>query len=233
MYDHSLLLRTVSELSGRLLTPHDVDAVPEHVVARLVEVFDLAGAGMALAEAGDLKSTAGCPDVVDALEQIQVAEQTGPCVQAFRTGEVLAIPDLEEYADRWPSYCEAARVRGLGSAVGIPLRLMDQSVGAVGLYGSGRRSWPPEDLEAAVVLADLVTACLVNASKVRQQEQLTEQLQGALESRTVIEQAKGVVAATHEVSIDEAFELIRRHARSHRATVRAVSDAIVSMGLEV
>jgi len=233
MYDQSLLLRTVSEVGGRLLTPRDLDAVPEHLVARLVEIFDLAGAGMALAEAGGLKPTMGFPDAVDALEQIQAAEQTGPCVEAFRTGELLVIPDLEEYADRWPSYCKAARVRGLGSAVGIPLRLMDQSVGAVGLYASGRRAWPREDLEAAVVLADLVTACLINASKVRQQEQLTEQLQGALESRTVIEQAKGVVAATHEVSIDEAFELIRRHARSHQVTVRAVSDAIVSMGLEI
>jgi GAF domain-containing protein len=233
MYDESLLLRTVSELSGRLLTPHDLDAALEDLVARLAEVFDLDGAGMALAEAGDLRRTVCFPAAVESLEQIQDAEQAGPGVEAFRTGEVLAIPDLEEYADRWPSYCKAARVRGLGSVVGIPLRLMDQSVGAVGLYASGRRSWPAEDLEAAVVLADLVTACLINASRVRQQEQLIEQLQGALESRTVIEQAKGVVAATHEVSIDEAFELIRRHARSHQATVRAVSDAIVSNGLEI
>ena len=175
---------------------------------------------MALAESGELRSTVGYPAAVDVLEQIQNAQQAGPCVEAFRTGTVLAIPDLEEYAERWPAYCAAARDRDLGSAVGIPLRLTGQSVGAVDLYAAGQRAWPAEDLEAAVVLADMVTAYLINASKVRQQEQLTEQLQQALESRTVIEQAKGVIAARHDVSIDEAFERIRRHARSHQVTVR-------------
>lgn len=233
MYDHSLFLRTVSEFSGRLLTPYDVDAVLKDLMARLVDVFDLAGAGMALAEDGELRSTVGFPARVDALEQIQNAEQAGPCVEAFRTGEVLAFPDLDRCADQWPAYCEAARARGLGSAVGIPLRLIGQSVGAVDLYATGRREWPEEDLEAAVVLADMVTAYLINASKLRQQEQLTEQLQQALESRTVIEQAKGVIAARNGVSIDEAFELIRRHARSHHVTVRGVADAIVTMGLEI
>jgi len=234
MYDHSLFLRTVSEFSGRLLTPYDVDAVLKDLMARLGEVFDLAGAGVALVGAdGELRSAAGFPAGVDTLEQIQNAEQAGPCVEAFRTGEVLAISDLDQHSDRWPAYCEAARSLGLGAAVGIPLRLLGQSIGAVDLYATGRRSWPEEDLEAAVVLADMVTAYLINASKLRQQEQLTEQLQTALESRTVIEQAKGVIAARHGVSIDEAFELIRRHARSRQVTVRGVADAIVTMGLEI
>lgn len=233
VYDHSLFLRTVAELSHRLLAPHDVDATLEDLMARLIGVFDLAGAGMALAEAGELRSTRGLPAGVDVLEEIQYAEQAGPGVEAFRTGEVLVVPDLDEYAGRWPAYCDAARSRGLGSVVAIPLCLEDHSMGAVDLYAGGRRPWLQEDQEAAVVLADLVTAGLVNASRVLQQEQLTEQLQGALESRTVIEQAKGVIAATHDVSIDEAFELIRRHARSHHVTVRAVADAIVTMGLEI
>ncbi|GAA2137629.1 GAF and ANTAR domain-containing protein [Nocardioides koreensis] len=233
MYDHSLFLRTVSEFSGRLLTPYDVDTVLKDLMARLAEIFDLAGAGTALAEEGVLRVTVGFPAGIDALEQIESGQQEGPCVEAFRLGEVLAIPDLEEYADRWPAYCAAARERGLGATVGIPLRLGDQSVGAVELYAAGPRKWPAEDLEAAVVLADMVTAYLINVSKIRQQEQLTEQLQSALESRTVIEQAKGMIAARHSVTVDDAFELIRRHARSHHVTVRAVSDAIVNLGLQV
>ena len=233
MYDHSLFLRTVSEFSGRLLTPYDVDAVLKDLMARLAEVFDLAGAGMVLAEEGELRSTVGFPVGVETLERTQNEHQAGPCVEAFHTGAVLAIPDLEAYADRWPAYCRAARERGLGSAVGIPLRLSGAAVGAVDLYAAGHRDWPAEDLEAAVVLADMVTAYLINASKIRQQEQLTEQLQRALESRTVIEQAKGVVAARNGVSVDDAFELIRRHARTHHVTVRAVSDAVVNLGLQV
>ena len=233
MYDHSLFLRTVSEFSGRLLTPYDVDAVLKDLMARLAEVFDLAGAGMALAEEGELRSTVGFPAGAEALERIQNEHQAGPCVEAFHSGAVLAIPDLEAYADRWPAYCAAARKRGFGSAVGIPLRLSGVAVGAVDLYAVGHRAWPAEDLEAAVVLADMITAYLINASKIRQQEQLTEQLQSALESRTVIEQAKGVIAARNGVSVDDAFDRIRRHARTHHVTVRAVSDAIVNLGLQV
>jgi GAF domain-containing protein len=233
MYDHSLFLRTVSEFSGRLLTPYDVDTVLKDLMARLAQIFDLAGAGTALAEEGELRATVGFPAGVDALEQIESGQQAGPCIEAFRRGEVVAIADLDEYADRWPAYWAAARERGLGATAGIPLRLGDQAVGAVELYAEGRRAWPAEDLEAAVVLADMVTAYLINASKIRQQEQLTEQLQSALESRTVIEQAKGMIAARNSVTIDDAFELIRRHARTHHVTVRAVSDAIVNLGLQV
>ena len=232
MYDHSFYLRSVSELGGRLIAPYDLDAVLTDLAARLVEVFGLAGAGLVLAEADGPSSAVGFPAGVAALERLQNSLQTGPCVEALRTGDVQTIHDLDVYADRWPEYCEAARRDGLTSAVAIPLRLGDHAIGAVGLY-AGRREWVAEDLEAAVVLADIVTAFLVGATRLRQQEQLTEQLQGALDSRTVIEQAKGVIAARSDITVTEAFERIRRHARTHHVTVRAVSDAIVNLGLRI
>ena len=232
MYDHSLFLRTVAGLGGRLLAPYDLDVVLTDLAARLVEVFDVSGAGLVLAEADGPASAVGFPAGVAAVERLQSHHRSGPCVEALRTGEVLAIHDLDEYADRWPEYCEAARRDGLGSAVAIPLRLGDHTIGVVDLY-AGRREWAAEDLADAVVLADIITAFLVSASRLRQQEQLAEQLQGALDSRTVIEQAKGVIAARTDVTVDEAFERIRRHARTHHVTVRAVSDAIVNLGLQV
>ena len=230
MYDHSLYLRTVSELGGRLLAPYDLDAVLTDLAERLAAVFDLAGAGIVRVEAD--APGVGFPAGVAAIEELQSRHRVGPCVEALRTGEVLAIHDLDAYADRWPEYCEAVRRDGLGSCVAIPLRLGDHAIGAIDLY-AGRREWIPEDLEAAVVLADIVTAFLVGAARLRQQEQLAEQLQGALDSRTVIEQAKGVIAARSDITVDEAFERIRRHARSHHVTVRAVSDAIVNLGLRI
>jgi hypothetical protein len=111
MYDHSLFLRTVSEVSGRLLTPSDVDVVLRDTLARLVEVFGLAGAGVALAEEGKVRSTVGFPAAVDALEQVQHEQQAGPAAEAFGTGEVVAVPDLAAYADRWPAYCDWAAKR--------------------------------------------------------------------------------------------------------------------------
>ena len=120
-----------------------------------------------------------------------------------------------------------------GSSLSIGLPEFKSFQGAVNLYSSRPRHWTADDLEVAQVLADMVTAFLVNASKLRQQEQLTEQLQQALDSRTVIEQAKGVVAERKRIGVDEAFEQIRRHARTHHVTVRAVSEAIVGLGLRL
>ncbi|MFC4787211.1 ANTAR domain-containing protein [Nocardioides sp. MAHUQ-72] len=233
MYDHSRFLHTMSELSARLVTPDDVDAALEDACARMVGLFDLAGVAMALTQGGELGPAAGHPGEMVALGRAQRTHGGGPGVEAFRTGEVLAIADLEEYAGRWPEWCAAARARGVGAAVGIPLRLGARSLGVVDLYAKGLRDWPGEDLEAAAALADLVVALLVSTAALREQEQLAGQLQHALDSRTVIEQAKGVVSARRGVSVDEAFELIRRHARNHQVTVRAVAEGVVGLGLEV
>ena len=233
MYDHALFLQTVSRFSSQLLEPYDVDAVLGDLMRAFTEVFGLSGAGLALAEEGELRRTIGHPDHISALEQVQQEQQAGPCVEAFHSGRIVVIGDLTHYAQRWPAYCATADGLGMTTVAGVPLQLSGNSVGAVDLYSSQPRPWPAEDLNAAQVLANMVTAFLVNASKLRQQEQLTEQLQQALNSRTVIEQAKGVLAESNRISVDEAFELIRRHARTHHVTVRAVSEAIVRLGLRL
>ena len=93
--------------------------------------------------------------------------------------------------------------------------------------------WPEDDIAAAVVMADMATSYLINASQMRQQDQLNEQLQGALESRAIIEQAKGIVAHGHDTTVDEAFKRIRTHARAHNVTVRSVAEAIVRLGMQI
>jgi len=113
------------------------------------------------------------------------------------------------------------------------MRLAEVSVGALNLYSTQPRQWSDEDITVARVLADAATRYVVNASKLRQQEQLSEQLQQALGSRVVIEQAKGITASRHSVTIDAAYQLIRVHARSNNASLRTVAEAIVSVGLRV
>jgi GAF domain-containing protein len=117
----------------------------------------------------------------------------------------------------------------IAGVAAVPMRLADQVIGALNLYDAGPREWSDPDIAIAGVLADMATS----ASKLRQQEQLSEQLQHALESRVVIEQAKGITAFQHSVSIDEAYQLIRGHARNNNASLRAVAEAIVSAGLHV
>ena len=113
------------------------------------------------------------------------------------------------------------------------MRLADQIIGALNLYARGPREWSDEDIAVAGVLADVATSYVVNASKLRQQEQLSEQLQHALESRVVIEQAKGITAQQNSVTIDQAYQLMRGHARNNNASLRTVAEAIVAVGLHV
>jgi AmiR/NasT family two-component response regulator len=113
------------------------------------------------------------------------------------------------------------------------MRLADKIIGTLNLYSAGPREWSDKDIAVARVLADVATRYVVNASMLRQQEQLSEQLQHALESRVVIEQAKGITAQKNSVTVDQAYRLIRRHARNNNASLRMVAEAIVAVGLHV
>jgi len=113
------------------------------------------------------------------------------------------------------------------------MRLADKIIGALNLYSSQPRDWSDEDIAVAGVLAGVATSYVVNASKLRQQEQLSEQLQHALESRVVIEQAKGITAQQNSVTVDQAYRLMRGHARNNNASLRTVAEAIVAVGLTV
>ena len=113
------------------------------------------------------------------------------------------------------------------------MRLADKIIGTRNLYSAGPREWSGEDIAVAGVLADAATSYVVNASMLQQQEQLSEQLQHALESRVVIEQAKGITAFKNAVTVDQAYRLIRRHARDNNASLRMVAEAIVAVGLQV
>jgi len=121
----------------------------------------------------------------------------------------------------------------VAGVAGIPMRLADKVIGSLNLYSTEPREWSDEDIAVAAVLADVATSYLVNASKLRQHEQLSEQLQHALESRVVIEQAKGITAQQQGITVDQAYQRMRRHARSHNASLRAVAEAIVGVGLQV
>ena len=113
------------------------------------------------------------------------------------------------------------------------MRLADEVIGALDLYAAEPRDWSDDDMAAAGVLADMATGLLVNASKLQQHQQLNDQLHRALESRIVVEQAKGIIANARGIWPDTAFQVIRRHARSHNTSLRTVAEAIVTVGLRV
>lgn len=233
MSDHSLFLDTLSRFARALIEPYDVDVALNELTSHITDMLGLAGSGVSLMRDGRLHFENAINATSADLEQVQHDYERGPCLDAIRTGEVVAIADLDRYSQRWPEYCEVARRHNVRSVAGIPLSLVGETIGALNLYSAEPREWSMNDLLAARVFADMATGYLVNASKLDQQRQLNGQLQRALDQRLVIEQAKGITAHDHDTSVEAAFALIRRHARNNNASIQTVAEAIVKAGLRV
>jgi GAF domain-containing protein len=233
MYDHHLYVKTLSAFARTLLAPFEVHTALTELTEVVTEVLGLTGSGVGLARGERLEFDAFFGAATAEVERTQEHVQSGPCVTAFRTQQVVAITDLTTQHDRWPDYCDVAARVGISAVASLPMRVADRCVGALNLYADAARAWPQDDLDAAVVMADMATVYLINASRDHQQSELNNQLQRALDSRVVIEQAKGVLVARHQISPDRAFERLRSHARSRNATVAAVADAVVRLGLDV
>jgi GAF domain-containing protein len=186
-----------------------------------------------MAEDGRLRFVTAVSQASGELERSQQEQQAGPCRDAYQSGEVVRVTDVRQESTRWPEFSAIATRLSVAGVAGIPMRLDDQIIGALNLYSPEPREWSDVDIAVARVLADVATSYVVNASKLRQQEQLSEQLQEALESRIVIEQAKGITAYKNAVTIDRAYQRMRRHARNNNASLRLVAEAIVAVGLQV
>src|SRR5664280_2798250 len=233
LYDQPLFLQTLSRFAVVLPARYDLEAAPSELTESVTSVLGLCGSGVTMAEEGRLRFVTAVSQASGELERVQEEHQAGPCRDAYETGEVVRVTDVREESARWPVFSATATRLSVAGVAGIPMRLDDQIIGALNLYSGEPRQWSDEDVAVAGVLADVATSYVVNASKLRQQEQLSEQLQEALESRIVIEQAKGITAQQNSVSIDQAYQLMRGHARNNNASLRLVAEAIVAVGLHV
>ena len=231
MADQKLLTQTLSEFASTLVKDFSISDVLHDLAERATAVVGADGAGVSLQHAGHLRFATALDEWSSNLERVQETEQAGPCVDALQAGEAVAVADLTEADRGWGAYGQAAREAGIVAVAGIPMRLNGEKIGTLNIYSNTRREWSEEDLGAAGVLADIATSYVINASKLAQQRRINEQLQEALDSRIVIEQAKGILSAERSIPIDEAFELLRQHARSHRAALRSVAEAVVNLGL--
>ena len=235
MYDESLLLQTLSRFAVVLPARYDLQEALSELTESVTAVLGLCGSWVTMADDGRLRFLTAVSQASTALERdhAQLHPFPCPCRDAFSIGEVVRVTDVREESARWPEYSASATRLSMAGVAAIPMRLADQVIGALNLYSAEPRDWSNEDMAVAGVLADVTTSYMVNASKLRQQEQLTEQLQEALESRVVIEQATGITAQRHAVPVNDAYQLMRRHARNNNASLRVVAEAIVSVGLKV
>jgi hypothetical protein len=234
VYDQALFMRTLSEFTRHLLTPHDTEQSLTRMASLVTEVLGLGGCGVSLGRGGhDLRFATAVPEELAALERVQQETRVGPCVTAYDEQRIVAVEDLAEQTEAWPEFCAVAERAGVTSVASLPMQLQGIRVGTLDLYGDGRRAWPDEDLSVAAVMADMATGYLINASVIMHQAELNAQLQEALDARIAIEQAKGMLANRHRIGVDEAFQQLRQYARSHQVTLHAVATAVVNRDLRL
>jgi GAF domain-containing protein len=235
MYDQSLLLQTLSRFAVVLPARYDLQEALSELTERVAAVLGLSGSWVTMAEDGDLRFLTAVREASAEMERdhAQLHPFPCPCRDAYSTGKVIRVTDVREDSTRWPEFAASATRLSMAGVAAIPMRLNTQIIGALNLYSAEPRDWSDEDIAVAAVLADMATSYMVNASKLRQQQQLSEQLQEALESRVVIEQAKGITSQQKSVTLERADQLMRTHARSNSASLRAVAEAIVAVGLKV
>lgn len=227
------LFDALRSFAATLAGDYDVSDVLHQVCDHLVEVLDAEGAGVAVYDADQrLRFAAATSATVIAAERAQEEAQEGPCTASLDAGAPVVVEDALADA-RWPQYRQALREHGLRSVVAVPLVVGDAAIGAVDVYDTEPRPWSESDVAAAGVLAQMATAYVLRANATAEAERLNEQLQAALDSRIVIEQAKGKLAGERGIDMDAAFELLRSRARSWGETVRSVAERIVAGTLDV
>jgi GAF domain-containing protein len=230
--DSELLMEALSEFAHTLANQFEVSEVLYQLAEHVVAILDVAGTGVSLVDEEDrLRPVTGINELTSLLEAREEQFQEGPCVDAFRDRRIVAVPDLDDVDGSWPRWTVEARLRGVRAVLGVPLRVRDGALGAMNIYSTEPRAWSDSDVRAAQVLSDIAASYVVNASELEHSRRTTEQLREALESRIIIEQAKGMLATELGISIDKAFVVLRDHARRNSASMRSVAHAVVNLGL--
>lgn len=216
------LFASLLNLADALTTGFDVVDLADRLVISCLQLLPVQSASILLDDRrGSLRVLASSSEEAHVLELLEVQSREGPCLQAIATGEAVGIDHISSILRTWPKFFAEARAQGVVAAYALPMRLRDRTVGALNLFCEEPAGLGPADLRVAQTLTTMATIGLLSHRALQEQEVLTRQLQTALDSRVVIEQAKGVIAERAGISMSEAFAVLRRAARSHR---RPLSD---------
>jgi GAF domain-containing protein len=225
------LLDAFAALADTLVADYDVVEMLQVLVDTCRDLLDVTAVGLLLADpdTGILDLLASTSEESRIVETLQLGAEAGPCVECFRSGRPVTVPDIEATADRWPEFRASAGEQGFRSVFAIPMRLRDQTIGALNLFRADPGSLNEHDLRAAQALADVATIGILHERTFRANDVLRDQLQGALNSRVAIEQAKGVLAHRHQVDMDQAFQMLRSYARANRIPLAATARGVVEL----
>jgi transcriptional regulator with GAF, ATPase, and Fis domain len=228
--DHEqLLAATFVELADTLVADFDVTDFLHGLVDRAVQLLDVDAAGLMLADQrGSLRVVASSTEQARLVELFQLQHDQGPCLECFRTGLPMFEADMAAAAQRWPVFAPAAAEAGFAAMQALPMRLRDEVIGAMNLFMRAPGRLDDRGLRVGQALADVATIGLLQERNLRHQEVLAEQLQGALNSRVAIEQAKGVLAERLGLDMGQAFELLRGQARIQNRRLAELGTAVAA-----
>jgi hypothetical protein len=213
--DGQLLSDTFVELTDTMVAGFDVIDFLHVLTDRSVQLLDVAAAGLLLADPrGELRVVAASSEAARLLELFQLQNDQGPCLQCFRSGQPVHVADLGAEATRWPRFAPAARKAGFAAVQALPMRLREQVIDSA-------------DIRVGQALADVATISLLHERSMRHSDALNEQLQTALNSRVLIEQAKGKLAERLSLDMDQAFNLLRDFARNRNLRLSDLARSFV------
>jgi GAF domain-containing protein len=225
------LAQTFVELADTLVGGFDLMEFLHMLTERCVELLDVDAAGLLLVDArGTLQLVAASTEQARVAELFQIQNDEGPCLDSFRSGQPVIVPDITaaHAAVRWPRFAAAAREMGFAAVHAIPMRLRDQVIGTLNLFSAAPDGLDPAVARAARALVDIATIGILQERASREQGIVSGQLQVALNSRVIIEQAKGILAERLRVTPDQAFIMLRAYSRNNNHPLTQLAGDVIS-----
>lgn len=221
------------KVADTLVDDYDVVDLLDTLVQECTVLVDSDAGGLLIVDSdGELQLIASTNEEAEFVEIIQLNAGEGPCVDAFETGNGVTVLDISE-EDRWPAFCAAAIKQGFQSMHAFPMRLRGQTIGAMGLFRVTAGQLSDSDVAVAQALADVATIGILQERSLRDTSIVADQLQRALDSRIIIEQAKGVIAAQTGADMHTAFTILRDYARSNQLKLGSVAEQVAERTLNL
>lgn len=228
------IVRTFLELADTLVADYDIIDSLTVLAGRCVEILDTAAAGILLADGdGRLRAVAASSEQAHLVELFRLQNDQGPCMEAFSTGHPVSHTELHSANERWPRFTPYAIRAGYDSVYAIPMRLRGDIIGALNLFRSSPGPLADADIALARAIADLASITILQAQAASQARRRDEQLQHALNSRVIIEQAKGMLAEYAHIDMPTAFDQIRIQARNTNTKLTDLATQIVERQLDL
>jgi GAF domain-containing protein len=226
--DAERLAATFVDLADTLVEDFDLIEFLYTLVDRCAELLDVTAVGLMIVDARErLTVMASTSEEARLLELFQLQNEQGPCLECFQRGEAVQEADLSTATARWARFAPAAVAAGFRSVHALPMRLRDETIGALNLFHADPSALQPSDVRIGQAMVDVATIGLVQVGYTRRHEILLAQLQSALDTRVIIEQAKGILAERQGTTPGEAFSRLRAHARSHNLRLTQLAGDVI------